>query len=41
VGGVTLVYLLGRRRLVPIIGAHYLIDLFTGFLVGILPWMSR
>jgi len=41
VGGVTLVYLLGRRRLVPIIGAHYLIDLFTGFLVGILPWISR
>jgi membrane protease YdiL (CAAX protease family) len=41
VGGVTLVYLLGKRRLVPIIGAHYLIDLFTGFLVGILPWISR
>jgi membrane protease YdiL (CAAX protease family) len=41
VGGVTLVYILGRRRLVPIIGAHYLIDLFTGFLVGILPLLSR
>lgn len=41
VGGVTLVYLLWRRRLVPIIGAHYLIDLFTGFLVGILPLLSR
>lgn len=41
VGGVTLVYLLGRRRLVPIIGAHYLIDLFTGFLVGILPLLNR
>jgi hypothetical protein len=40
VGGVTLVYLLGRRRLVPIIGAHYLIDLFTGFLVGIAPLLG-
>jgi len=34
---VSLVSLLGRRRLVPVIGAHYLIDLFTGFLVGIAP----
>ena len=41
VGGVMLVYLLGKRRLVPIIGAHYLIDFFTGFLVGILPLLSQ
>jgi len=37
VGGITLVYVLWRRRLVPIIGTHYIFDLATGFLVGILP----
>jgi len=37
VGGITLVYVLWRRRLVPIIGAHYVFDLSTGFLVGLLP----
>ncbi len=37
VGGITLVYVLWRRRLVPIIGAHYLFDLSTGFLVGLFP----
>jgi len=25
---------------VPVIGAHYLIDLFTGFLVGIVPLLG-
>jgi len=40
VGGITLVYVLGRRRLVPIIGAHYIFDLVTGFLVGILPLLN-
>lgn len=37
VGGVTLVYVLWHRRLIPLIGAHYLLDLATGFLVGLLP----
>ena len=39
VGGVVLVYLLGFR-LVPVIGAYYLIDLFSGFLVGIMPLLG-
>jgi len=39
-GGVTLVFVLLRRRLVPIIGAHYIFDLATGFLVGVLPLIS-
>lgn len=36
-GGITLVFVLWRRRLVPIMGAHYVFDLATGLLVGILP----
>lgn len=40
-GGITLVYVLWRRRLIAMIGAHYVFDLATGFLVGILPWLSR
>jgi len=39
-GGITLVFVLWRRRLVPIIGAHYVFDLATGFLVGILPLLG-
>lgn len=37
VGGITVVFTLWRRRLVPIIGAHYILDLATGFIVAGLP----
>jgi hypothetical protein len=36
-GGMTLVFVLGRRRLVAMISVHYLFDLATSLLVGILP----
>lgn len=34
---VYVVFALWRRRLVPIIGAHYILDLATGFIVAGLP----
>jgi hypothetical protein len=40
-GGITLVFVLWRRRLVPIIGAHYLFDLATAVMLGVLPWLGR
>jgi membrane protease YdiL (CAAX protease family) len=40
-GGMTLVFILLRRRLVATIAAHYLFDLSTGFMIGLLPLLSR
>lgn len=39
-GGITLVYILWRRRLAAMIAAHYLFDLSTAFLVGVLPLLT-
>lgn len=39
-GGMTVVFLLLKRRLVATIGAHYLFDLATGFMVGLLPLLA-
>lgn len=39
-GGITLVFVLWRRRLIPIIGAHYVFDLATAFLVGVVPLLG-
>lgn len=39
-GGMTLVFVLWRRRLVAMIGVHYIFDLSTGFLVGVLPLLG-
>jgi hypothetical protein len=35
------VYVLGRRRLVPLIGAHYIADLSTAFLAAALPLINE
>ena len=40
-GGFTLVFVLWRRRLVPLIGAHYIADLSTAILAGVLPLLNR
>lgn len=39
VGGVTLVFVVWRRNLVAMIGAHYMIDLATAFMVTLLPFL--
>ena len=40
VSGFTIVFVLWRRRLVPLIGCHYIADLLTAFLVGVSPLIS-
>lgn len=40
-GGMTLVFVLWRRRLVAMMGVHYIFDLATGFMVGVLPLLNR
>jgi len=39
-GGMTLVFVLWRRRLIPLIGVHYIADLSTAFLAGVLPLLN-
>lgn len=39
-GGITLVYILWRRRLVAMIAAHYLFDLSTALLIALLPLLN-
>ena len=41
VSAVSLVFVLWRRRLLPLIGAHYVADLSTAILVGLLPLLNR
>jgi len=36
-----LVFVLGRRRLVPLIGAHYIADLSTAFLAAAMPLLAK
>jgi membrane protease YdiL (CAAX protease family) len=40
VGGVTVVFVLWRRNLPAMIGAHYIIDLATAFTVAVLPFLG-
>jgi len=40
-GGMTLVFVLWRRRLIPLIGVHFIADLSTAFLTGVLPLLNR
>jgi uncharacterized protein len=37
VAGMTLVFVLWRRRLIPLIGVHWLIDMGTAFTIALLP----
>jgi len=41
VSGFTIVFVLWRRRLIPLIGAHYVADLATAILAGLLPFLNR
>lgn len=41
VSGVTIVFVLWRRRLIPLLGAHYVVDLSTAILAGLLPLLNR
>lgn len=40
VSGFAIVFVLWRRRLLPLIGAHYVADLSTAILVGLLPLLN-
>jgi membrane protease YdiL (CAAX protease family) len=40
VSGFAVVFVLWRRRLIPLIGAHYIADLSTAIIVGLLPLLQ-
>ena len=40
IGAFTIVFVLWKRRLIPLIGAHYVADLSTAIIAGLLPFLN-